>query len=446
VHENMSAHERLAEYVESVRIVDTHEHVTSPHRLKETGRSLLDLVFAMLLRDDLQSLGLARTFWRLDLSQEEKWLRLKPYLEQTRNTSYFEVLRVALHDLYGIKGDPLAQDWRHLSDLVEETVTRGAEWYDFVLKKKSNVEYCLVDKGRTTDFENQIWNSLTSGDNQIKESPESSGYEPFLPVLRIDMFAFAYKPGGTGAIQEKFGVKVTTFGEYEEFLKKLVSGLRASGFMALKSCLGYFGGLDYTNPYREKAAKAWSKGQEADAEEQQCFRDYVVWLLSQLAGLAGLTFSMHTGSVCCGAPFPEKCGVKELLRLIQGNPETKFDLFHAGYPCTGEGAAIVKYLPNAYLNLSWLPMVSQSMMRRYLLEILDEIPMNKITWGGDAEHVEEVYSNVKMMREILVSVLSEKFGAGRYDFELCEQIAKRVLRENAIRIYDLPVGEKRTGL
>ena len=197
------------------------------------------------------------------------------------------------------------------------------------------------------------------------------------------------------------------------------------------------------DPDREKAARAWRAGPEAAPAERRCFVDFVVWRLAELAAAAGLPFQIHTGLSCCGARYPLKSDPKELVPLLCANPETKFDLFHAGYPDLDHAAAMVKAMPNAFVNLNWLPALSGRVFQRYLSELLDLAPMTKIGWGGDAVLVEEVYAHAKLTKQFLSSVLEEKMAQGRYGLDLCREIALRLLRQNGMELYGLePPGDR----
>jgi hypothetical protein len=427
--------EALSHYINSIRIIDTHEHVSSPKFAENTPLSIFDFIFGIYLRDDLASTGLKRNFWRSNLVKEEKWARLKQHLAKVRNTTYFHAFEIILQDLFDLEGSIFEIGWEAISSRLAESRVKGEEWYDYVLRDRGKIALCLIDKGQTTDFEIQLALTASPESVYVKESPEKSDYDLFKPVLRIDLFAHAFRHGATAAIAEKFNVLVRTFEEFEAFLHGLIPNLRKRGFVAIKSLLAYTSGLDHTDPDRDRAARAWRKGDDADDLEQRCFRDYVVWLLSELAAQGNLTFEIHTGMSCCGARYPQKAAPHELTRLIYSNPKTHYDIFHAGYPCIEQAAAIVKNFPNAFLNLNWLPVISFETARRYVGEVLDTVPMTKISWGGDGVLVEEAYAHAKLMRELLISVLSEKTVSGRYDEELCRQIAMGILRANAIELY-----------
>ena len=433
--------------------MDTHAHLSSPRLFAAQKRTALDLILGLYVRDDLRSMGFDPGLLGPGLAHREKWESLKPFLAKTRNTTYFQVVEIIFADLFGLEGDLLDRDWADISGPVDRSAERGQGWYDHVLKERCGLDLCLIDKGQATDFEMELAKTTSPDGSEdetwIKESPEKSGYGLFRPVLRIDLLAHAFKPGGVEAIQERFGLRVASFGEFEELLTSLIPDLPSRGFVALKSLLAYTTGLAHADPDRDKAARAWKKGLAADPAERRGFVDYVVWRLAELAGEAGLPFQIHTGISCCGARYLLSSEPHELVPLICSHPETKFDLFHAGFPALGQAAAMAKGMPNVFVNLNWLPAISGAVFKRYLSELLDLVPMTKIVWGSDAVQVEEVYAHSELTRRLLSAVLSEKIDQGRYGPDLCREIAWRLLRQNGIDLYGLelepgpPAGDNR---
>jgi hypothetical protein len=55
-----SGYEALEYHVQQTKIIDTHEHVSSPALLENTKRSLIDFIFGTYISDDLESVGLIR--------------------------------------------------------------------------------------------------------------------------------------------------------------------------------------------------------------------------------------------------------------------------------------------------------------------------------------------------------------------------------------------------
>ena len=126
-----------------------------------------------------------------------------------------------------------------------------------------------------------------------------------------------------------------------------------------------------------------------------------------------------------------------LNTLFLEHPDAKFDVFHGGYPYTSELAALAKSFPNVYLNMCWLPLISPTVARRCLHEWIETVPQSKLLWGGDCQIVEETYGHTLVMREIVAQVLKEKVESGYFGLEVAEEIAVRILRQNAIDLYRL---------
>ena len=72
-----------------------------------------------------------------------------------------------------------------------------------------------------------------------------------------------------------------------------------------------------------------------------------------------------------------------LVDAIEGNPNTKFILFHGGYPWVGETGVIVMRFRNVWVDACWLPTLSYTMAKRAFQEWLDAFPSDRIMWGAD---------------------------------------------------------------
>ena len=76
-----------------------------------------------------------------------------------------------------------------------------------------------------------------------------------------------------------------------------------------------------------------------------------------------------------------------LVNLFIEYREAKFDLFHGGYPYTGELLALAKNFPNVYLDLCWLHIISPTAAVCMLHEAIETVPVNKIfAFGGRLHH------------------------------------------------------------
>ncbi len=118
-------------------------------------------------------------------------------------------------------------------------------------------------------------------------------------------------------------------------------------------------------------------------------------------------------------------------------PDTRFDVFHGGFPFMGEMGSLALMFPNVYLNTVWVPLISYAGFKRAFSEWLCYVPAGKFMWGGDSHFVEEIYGAVCGIRQALSEVLAGKIEDGVFDEELALMVAKGFLHDNAKRLFRL---------
>ena len=101
--------------------------------------------------------------------------------------------------------------------------------------------------------------------------------------------------------------------------------------------------------------------------------------------------------------------------------------------------ALAKQYANAYLDLCWCHVLSESITRQSIHEIIEMVPVNKVMgFGGDyVMNVENVYGHLVMARETLAEALAERMAYGRLDMEGAEQIARLWFHDNPASFYNL---------
>jgi predicted TIM-barrel fold metal-dependent hydrolase len=118
-------------------------------------------------------------------------------------------------------------------------------------------------------------------------------------------------------------------------------------------------------------------------------------------------------------------------------PDTKFIIFHGGFPWTGECAALAKMFPNVYLDLVWLPQISREEAVHAIDVMLDCVPYNKFFWGGDCRFIEESVGSAEFARDVVSEVLANRIKRGLLTEEVAMEILDRIFRENAIEVFKL---------
>src|SRR5690606_28979988 len=75
----------------------------------------------------------------------EKWKRVKPFWEASKNTTYNRVVLLAIDRLYGIK-DLDDSTVQLLSDKLKSSY--NGKWYDYVLKDRAKIKFAIQDVGK----------------------------------------------------------------------------------------------------------------------------------------------------------------------------------------------------------------------------------------------------------------------------------------------------------
>lgn len=98
-----------------------------------------------------------------------------------------------------------------------------------------------------------------------------------------------------------------------------------------------------------------------------------------------------------------------LVSVSRGNPRTRFILFHGGFPWISETGVIVMRFPRlVWIDSVWLPVISYMTAKRTYHEWLEIMSSDRILWGADCNHAEEIYGSTEFTRRALAEVLAEK--------------------------------------
>jgi predicted TIM-barrel fold metal-dependent hydrolase len=156
-----------------------------------------------------------------------------------------------------------------------------------------------------------------------------------------------------------------------------------------------------------------------------------MWRLVELSAKYELPFQIHTGQARIQGSNPML-----LVDLIEANPDTKFILFHGGFPWVGEtGVILMRHYKHVWIDSVWLPTLSYSTAKRAFHEWLEVMPSSRIMWGADCNHAEGIYGATELTRRCLAEVLAEKVARGDLLEEHAQRIGKQILRDNALALF-----------
>jgi len=244
-----------------------------------------------------------------------------------------------------------------------------------------------------------------------------------------------------------------TLAEYAaKILTPILESQRNNGAVAIKFEAAYLRSLDFAPAKEADAARIYAKyvkgGVPSDAD-YKTLQDYLFRYIAREAGRLGMAVHFHTGGGC-GGYFEMEGANPLLLDSVFNDPtlrKTNFVMLHGG---SGGFEQFVPYLlmkPNVYADFSeqtW--MLSPRHIAANVRAMLEFYP-DKVLFGTDlypfepqVNWEETGYETATAGRTALAIALTGMMQDGEITREQASDIARKVMRENAIKLYGLTTG------
>lgn len=412
---------RIKASLDAVRAIDTHDHLQAFDRIP--GRVMTTQGRGMTLYSLWSHSYLTRTTrispWPADKSFDTWWSAAHDDFDDVRATSFYRYLLPAFRDLYDVDFDHItAVQARQLNDRIYANY-RTDDWLRNVIVERANIELMFIDP---------FWNRLQF----------AREYQFAVPVLNVTTIMrgshpdrYASASDSPFAYAQRKEMSTTTFDDFLAVIDALFEDAVAADAVCLKSTQAYERTLQYNRVSKDQASAVYGRSPDnVTAAEQKQFEDFMFWRICQLSTKYELPFQVHTGDARIQGSNPML-----LVDVIAANPETKFILFHGGYPWVGETGAIAMKHRNVWIDSCWLPTLSYTMARRAYQEWLDAVPSDRIMWGADTVDAEGIYAATEFTRQCLAEALTEKVGRGELREEHAHQIGRQIMRENALTLF-----------
>ena len=383
--------QRIRDFIDTIKVVDTHEHLMNPKEIPNSGMFDFMLFFHHYADDDIKSSGMSKpTFARLltdSLTVLQKWEIMESYWEKSFNTAYNRVVLLTVDKLFGIK-ELNEKTVVELSNKIQEAYK--TDWFNTVLKDKCNIEFVINDSG-----------DRSFGDSSMFRYTQRFNYFRIDSKEVIDNLA------------KQNNVTIHSIDELENSLTIEFEKAFEGGILTLKTTAAYFRSLSFEDVSKEKAEKIFDLIHNSENalpfETVKPLSDYMMHRMLDLADKYNTPVQIHTGLQAGDGNYIENSNPTHLANLFLKYRDVQFILFHGGYPFGSELASLAKNFRNVYIDLCWLYIISPSYSERYLHEWLETVPANKIMgFGGDYHNVENVYGHLLFAKEILGNVLVEK--------------------------------------
>jgi hypothetical protein len=394
-------YEQLLEYVNTLNIVDSHEHLISEQAHLGHYISFFHY-FSSYLQWDLYSAGMPRELiWAYPKDEADElryWKILEPLWPFVKYGSYARPIRLALQEFHGV------------ADLNRENVL------------------VIGQQMRANNYKGRYDEIFTKAriSHIINQSPEHPFDDPRFvygrPVQYFqqdDLQAFLKSQPSAG-LDDLVGQIDTDLA-----LAKTKGAVSAKLF-----CSNFL-----RPPSRELAEQGVAALRRDEPCDWEALQTYLYEQTVALCAKHDLIACVHTG-VWTNL---NRQGPDLVFPIVERNPDVTFDIYHMGLPFARECAFIGKNFPNANLNLCWAHAVSERLTLSALDEWLDLVPTNKISgFGGDLITVpEHVWGMLQVAKENLARAMARRIARERLDLDGARQILKLWLHDNPLRIYKI---------
>lgn len=421
-----SFRQRLLDEMVAVPTVDCHSHTMLRREYEAIpahDRNLFTL--ATYFRRDISTIaGMEDHLGIYDGAQsdKERWQRLKTILERGRNVSYYRHNIATYQGIFDFTDDDINDsNWSELNERIKEWSARPG-WYDDVTRTNCN----LV--------------------TQIRNVPWYEDWEPeyFTATLRMEP---AIRGGGLleasqrAPFEAHMNREFPTIASLKQGLADYVDGYAQRGAIGIKLAHAYSRTLETADVPEHLVEAIWQRalsgGGDLSEGDIRSFQDHIIWWLAGLCTDENLIFQIHTGMQGNWDHIPDSNPL-HLLPMIRAHRNTRFDLFHAGYPYSRELGVLGKHYPNVWLNMCWMYIISMAGSRQILSEWIDLVPHYRLLgFGSDLTWPETIYGHLAMARSCIADVLAEKVEHDFLSKSAALDVARGLMHDSPLDFYGL---------
>ena len=223
---------------------------------------------------------------------------------------------------------------------------------------------------------------------------------------------------------------------------------RAGGAVGVKFEAAYLRSLDFQSADAASARAIYARyanGGTPTHAEYTLLEDYLFRLIAREAGRIGLTVQIHSLEGFGGFYSAEGAAPHHLESTLNDSTlrATNFVVTHGGWPRVDETLALLGKA-NVYADISMMNVLADRAslvrtLRMWLAEYPDKVMFGTDAFdGGDLQGWEQgAWIAIRNTREALTSALTSMIRDGDISRDRAKQLARMVMRENAIRAYHL---------
>jgi hypothetical protein len=226
---------------------------------------------------------------------------------------------------------------------------------------------------------------------------------------------------------------------------------KKGGAVAVKFEAAYLRALDFDDPDPNLARLVYSRfaaGGTPGRAEYKTLQDYLFRVIAREAGRLGLSVHIHSTDVA-GSFYSARGADPALLESALNDSTlraTKFVIIHGGWPLVTHTLSLMAK-GNVYADISMMDIVGEpsqvaNALRMWLNEYPDRVLFGTDAFAGGPDQTWEAGALLaaNSARRALGLALTGMLRDGVVTRERAEQLARMVMRENAVALYGLGAG------
>ena len=320
----------------------------------------------------------------------------------------------------------------------------GTAYFDLILDK-INTESSVANRAMMPDYldpKRFPWvffaDSFLWPFNNQRETARNPDEGVFIPLQEKMLHRWMQ--------QEKVDKLPAKFGDYLEFIVRVLADNRQKGAIAMKFEVAYFRPTTFSDPSRAQAEEIYQRyvsGAVPSEKDYRIFQDFIFRFLVALGGRLSYPVHIHT-AVGIGDYFnlsqSNVMNLESVLRDPRYN-STTFVLIHGGYPLERE-AIWLAAMKNVYLDSSFGELAQYPSAFKDTLKMWLETFPDKITFGTDCFPYNQVlgaeesyWLGAESSRMALAAALAEMISENEITEARALELARAYLHDTAVKLY-----------
>lgn len=223
---------------------------------------------------------------------------------------------------------------------------------------------------------------------------------------------------------------------------------RRGGAVSIKFEAAYLRPLDFDDPNASRARRVYARyvaGGAPSHADYKALEDYLFRVIARDAGRLGMAVQIHATEEF-GGFYVTHGSAPHLLEPTLNDSSlrgTNFVIIHGGWPLVGETESLLSK-PNVYTDISSIalfiePTTLAGVLRQWLGEWPEKVMFGTDAFDGGPEQgwAEAAWLGTSSARRALAIALTGMMRDGEITRSRAEQLARMVMRENAIAAYHL---------